>query len=200
MRFTSPRERRLWTLATLLLLAIYSTLYVVRPVTAWLRERNLLTWSVGLVVFALAAWVLRDLRGTRPGWREWLLLGMIVAAYAALWQVLTGPEEAMHFVEYGLVGALVYLALRERRRVLRAARAPVSLAVRHPAVTAVLITAASGWIDEGIQHLLPNRYYGLRDVGFNAAAGLLGVLALGGREWAREADRRPGDQGAAGEG
>jgi hypothetical protein len=36
---------------------------------------------------------------------------------------------------------------------------------------------AAGWIDELIQGLLPTRYYDLRDVAFNAAAGLLALLA-----------------------
>jgi len=37
------------------------------------------------------------------------------------------------------------------------------------------LTAAVGWIDEGVQHLLPNRVYDLRDVALNAAAGLLAI-------------------------
>jgi VanZ family protein len=42
---------------------------------------------------------------------------------------------------------------------------------------ALVFVAAAGWIDEGIQALLPSRYYDLRDVAFNAAAGALALLA-----------------------
>jgi hypothetical protein len=41
-----------------------------------------------------------------------------------------------------------------------------------------LFVAAAGWIDEGIQALLPSRYYDLRDVAFNAAAGLMALAAI----------------------
>jgi len=52
-----------------------------------------------------------------------------------------------------------------------------------------VLTVAAGWFDEGIQYLLPERYYDLRDVAFNAAAGALAVIALAGRERARSRDR-----------
>ncbi len=46
-----------------------------------------------------------------------------------------------------------------------------------PAELTVVVTALLGWIDEGIQSLLPNRAYDLRDVGFNALAGLMAIVA-----------------------
>jgi hypothetical protein len=47
-----------------------------------------------------------------------------------------------------------------------------------PSVTAVIVTVAAGWIDEGLQGLLPNRFYDLRDVGLNGLAGMLAVAFL----------------------
>jgi VanZ family protein len=35
-----------------------------------------------------------------------------------------------------------------------------------------------GCLDEGIQAILPNRVYDIRDIGFNAAAGLMAMAAI----------------------
>ena len=48
------------------------------------------------------------------------------------------------------------------------------------------MTALLGWIDEGIQFLLPNRVYDIIDVGFNALAGLMAVVAMLVLGWARK--------------
>ena len=45
-------------------------------------------------------------------------------------------------------------------------------------IACALFVAAAGWIDEGIQALLPSRFYDLRDVAFNAAAGLMALGAI----------------------
>ena len=98
------------------------------------------------------------------------------------------PEERLHFLEYGVVAALIYLALCERRA--RAAEAdPTSrdpLVRLPPAVVAVILTAILGWIDEAIQAVLPNRYYDLRDVAFNSAAAVICLLSVKALEWARQ--------------
>jgi hypothetical protein len=61
-----------------------------------------------------------------------------------------------------------------------------------PALAAVLATTAAGWLDEGIQAVLPNRYYDHRDVVFNGAAAAAAVAALAARGWARRRDRAAG--------
>ena len=73
-------------------------------------------------------------------------------------------------VEYGIVAALIYQALIER--VHNGRRVPI------PAILAVVMTALLGWLDEGIQELLPNSVYDIRDVGFNALAGLMAIAAI----------------------
>ena len=55
-------------------------------------------------------------------------------------------------------------------------------------------TVLLGWLDEGIQWLLPNRVYDIRDVGFNALAAVMAVgasLALSrARQWERPGSDR----------
>ncbi len=75
------------------------------------------------------------------------------------------PPEAVHFFEYGLVGILSFNALKHR------SQNPWRLNA-----SSGLLTTATGWFDEALQGLLPNRYYDLRDVGLNALSGILGLV------------------------
>ena len=189
----SSRETRLWIAAAALVVFTYSTLYVARFATEWLRERNLLRLALALVFALVLGWVVRFLVRARPGRRELALLAVVALIYASLFLLLKRAEEAMHFVQYGLLGGLFYAALDERRRRL----GPGGWLRRVPPLSAAVLTLALGWGDEGIQHLLPNRYYDLRDVAFNAVAGGLAVLAMAGRRWARKQDRQARETGAA---
>jgi VanZ family protein len=186
--FVSPRERKMWLAAAGLLVLIYVTLARARLVVDWLRERNTLRLAVGLVLVAVVVLLVRGFMRRRPSRRELLIVLLLVAAYAAVLLWMDRAEERLHLVEYGLVAAFFYRALGERHRAGRKLWFS-------PAVGAVLLTTAAGWIDEGIQHFLPSRVYDLRDVAFNALAGLLAVVAmttLGWAEGSREADDLPG--------
>ena len=150
------------------LLVIYSTLGVIRGVSNALRDANLLRVTVACVFAASAValvallWRLGRLRHTRT----WVTLALAAAAYtAAIWP-MQSPEEKVHFVEYGVVAVLAFFA------------APDRLAGFRRYAAAAVFTLAAGWLDEGIQALLPSRYYDLRDVAFNAAAGVFALAAL----------------------
>jgi len=45
--------------------------------------------------------------------------------------------------------------------------------------------AALGWIDEGVQAILPNRFFDPIDLGFNTAAALGAVMSVMALRWAR---------------
>jgi len=162
------------------LLLIFSSLYIARPVTNWLRDANLLRLAVvGSFVLA-AAWIGLVLLRSRPGWRTWVILSAIAAGYVILLSRFKLPEERLHFLEYGIVGGLVFAALFERQKNkgdtsggTSGRRGPL-----WPAVGAFLITGAAGWVDEGIQEILPNRFYDLRDVAMNAAGGALAIASI----------------------
>ena len=178
--FTSDRERCLWFWAMAVVVAIYSTLGPAQRLAEAMRERNLLRVSVVVLLLVGATiagrWVKR-----RPGQREIGVALGVTAVYLMAWIRIHRWEERTHLFEYGLVAILIYQALTERLRHDRRVLVPAALAV---AVTALL-----GWLDEGIQALLPNRVYDLRDVGFNALAGLMAIaasLALArARRWVR---------------
>ncbi|UCD23722.1 MAG: VanZ family protein [Gemmatimonadota bacterium] len=166
--FTSDRERRLWFWVAVALLMIYSSLGLSQIVAEWLRERNLLRISLGGVLLVGAAVIIWRWVKTRPGWREiGVGIGVTFVFLVALARI-PFPEERTHLIEYAVVAALIYQALVERRRNGRRVPAPDALTVA--------FTTSLGLLDEGIQWLLPNRVYDIRDVFFNFLAGVMFVF------------------------
>ncbi len=150
---------------TLLLLGIYSTLYVARRITETIREAGLLRAMVA-TAFVLAGLAVVTLLVRNPALRKprtVVLTLLAVCIYAAVIWPMSSPEEKLHFLEYGAVGVLAFLSTRADWKTWQRF------------CFAAVFTLAAGWLDEGIQALLPNRYYDLRDVGFNALAGVMAL-------------------------
>lgn len=162
----SPRTARV--VLAFYLLAIYLTLGSVRTVTNVLRDRGLLRGSVALAFVIAAAFMLtiifRDRRRRTPRVALALLASAIV--YAAAIVPMQSPEEKIHFIQYGVVALLAF------------ASTPPHWSMRKRYVASALFVLAAGWVDEGIQAWLPTRHYDLRDVAFNAAAGVLALITL----------------------
>ena len=175
--FTSDRERRLWIWTLVVVAAIYSTLGPAQVLVAMLRERNLLRISFALILVMIGVAIIWRWVKQSPGWRE---LGMWLAAAAvyifAFFRVET-LEERSHLIEYSLVAILIYQALLERAR-----------QGRHVPYLAALAFGASvalGFLDEGIQAILPKRVFDLVDVGFNALAAFMAIVVSMALGWAR---------------
>ena len=151
------------------MLAIYSTLGPARDLADLLRERNLLRAAFIVLVVAIVAVLARSWVNRPPERREIGILLGVALVYLWTFARMTSPEERTHLVEYGVIAALVHQALEERRR--GGGHVPA------PAFLAIVVTIALGWIDEGIQSLLPGRTYDLRDVAFNTLAALTVVFA-----------------------
>ena len=179
--FTSARERALWLWALATVLVIYSTLGVARVVVEYLRGHNLLRVGVAAALLGAATVIAVRLVRRQPGRRELAVAFAFALIYVVAVVRLERAEERLHLLEYGLVAVLVYGALEERRANGRPARAPSWL-------VAVVVTAALGWLDEGIQAILPPRVYDLRDVALNAAAGVLAVGCTTALPWSRRRD------------
>ena len=168
--FTSKRERRLWLWVLAVVAAIYATLGLAGALADVLRRRDLLDASYVLGLVLVLVTIVGSAWKRRPGRREvWAALGVVVVYGLLVLRMGIGPEERTHLIEYGIVAILVYQALVERRG--NGGR------VRSPAVLAILVTALLGWVDEGIQAFIPGRVYDIRDVGFNALAGLMAIVA-----------------------
>ena len=137
-----------------------------RGIVDFFRSRGLLVvgTTVGMALL-VALLVVVGRAAQRRGWiepRVWLVgFGLAVVLVAAA-QLLPRAEERWHVVEYGVLGFLCWYAV------------PPTAARR--VVWAALLAAGAGWLDEGIQLILPDRVYDWWDVGLNAASGLAGAI------------------------
>jgi VanZ family protein len=162
----SPRIARVMLAGYLI--CIWATLGVVRTITNFLRDHGLLRVSV-VLAFAVAGMaglglILRNARNR--SWRMVLALLLVGLAYAVVIYPMKSPEEKIHFIEYGGVAVLAH------------AGSPRHWGRWRRFIVCALFVASAGWIDEGIQALLPSRVYDLRDVAFNASAGLMALGAV----------------------
>lgn len=182
--FTSRRERRLWLWAAAVVVAIYSTLGLAGSLAEVLRERDLLPAAVFVLMLLTVAAIVGSGLKRRPGRREvWVALGVTAVYAMALVRMGGTVEERTHLMEYGIVAVFIYQALSERSG--NGRRVPA------PALLALAATVGLGWLDEGIQALIPDRVYDNLDVFRNsvaAAVGIAGSVVVG---WVNAAlDRR----------
>ena len=157
-----------WVVATAV--AIFCTVPVARALQSVVAD------SVGRAAFlvvacatALAATTLvaRSIARRRLPASAWAWLALIVAAFGVeAWALRGNPEEAIHFVEYGLLGVLAYRALAHRLR-----DAGIYL-------VAIVVVGTVGILDEWLQWIAPSRYWDLRDLRINLAAGVLTQAAI----------------------
>lgn len=174
--FTSTREQRLWVWTLVVVAAIYSTLSLTATLVNTLLDRGQFD---GVFVFAflviLVAILIQGPR-MRPRGVE-LGIGFGVAAVYMMVFARMGIPERTHLFEYTVVAALIYEALKER--------VSQGHLVRAPALLAILISSSVGVLDECIQLFLPSRVFDPIDMGFNALASLMAVIANATLTWAR---------------
>ena len=162
--FSSKRERRLWLALVIVLIAIYATLGQAPAIVAALGASILNSVGANLVFAIIVLLVVIPVFfiDKRLGHAEIAVGAGILTVYLLAWLRLGSWEERTHLFEYALVAALVHEALLERRD--NGRRVPA------PALLALIISISLGWLDEGIQSLLPNRVFDLIDVAFNSIA------------------------------
>lgn len=169
MNKNQAQRLKLWSFVGTWVFIIYSTLYIVRPICNFLKSHiafNLfaniimfcLLWSI--IIFFLVEFEIRK-KST------YALLAFIALIYMYGFIFLVEfPEEKIHLVEYGFLAVLVYRAL------------VVDFNDLFSYFMAFVITALLGWGDEGIQYILPNRYYQTQDVILNLISGGLGLFFM----------------------
>jgi hypothetical protein len=165
----SVRERRLWLAVAIAVTLLLAALYPLQFVLDALRARNLLRLTIaGLFLFSACAAAVALARRRAP-LAAWLAGAAAAAVYAVAALAMEVPQERLHLVEYGALALLLRAAVAESRR----GRAPAWVTDAWTLAGATAI----GWLDEGVQGILPNRMYDLRDVGFNAFAAALALAA-----------------------
>ena len=174
--FSSDREKRLWVWTLIVVAAIYLTLGLTAMLAEVLLGSGMFTNAFIAAFFLMLIAVLTQGLRARPRGVE---IGVVIGIAAVYLMVFArmGIVERTHLFEYSIVATLIYEALKER--------ASQGRIVRVPALLAILISSLIGVIDEVIQLFLPNRVFDPIDMGFNALASLMAVLANVVLTWAR---------------
>jgi len=165
MRQNQLRQKN-WLLAGLWVFCIYSTLYAVRSVCQFLKQHIPFAFFTNfLIILILAILTFYIITKVHPRrLLSYLLLIVILGCYAVGLFIIPYPEEKWHFMEYGILAYLIFKACR------------VDFQEGISYFLSLLLTTLIGWGDEGIQGLLPNRYYDIRDVVINGISGVLSLL------------------------
>lgn len=163
------------TLTVAYLFCIYATLGIARPLVEYIRSTGMLLPAVislfaGSIPFALF-WRYKRTSRTRFLIRILLIITLLCAA------VFTSalPEERLHFLTYGLAGWLICWSLEARLLSSTALHNRRFLDRIFSWLIPCLLVWLAGGIDELIQWWLPNRVFDVRDIMFNATAGITGI-------------------------
>jgi len=162
-----------YSLAILYTLFIFATIPCARPFQKFVYDhygRSSFGYVVLLIIaLCLVGCVYYLIRNARRGAsiKNYVWLAVVAGFYfyftLTLWKC---PEEAIHFLEYGLLSFLFYRALRHHVR-------DVTIYF-----TASFLVLFVGSIDEAIQWVVPDRVGSFRDVWINFLAGALFQLGL----------------------
>lgn len=98
-------------------------------------------------------------------WKTGVFVLLVFASWGLILQFAVAPAEVLHLLEYGGLGFLIGRALR------------VTNLVSWLTVGGCVLVFLIGAGDEGIQYLLPNRHFEVRDVWLNAWCGAAGLIA-----------------------
>ncbi len=168
MENIKDKRTRRWLVAGLWTGFIYGTLYIARPVCEFFKQYTWFPFSVNAVIALFIVFTLIVFFRNRHAYRAWnyILLLFVLAGYTFGIMMLSIPEERLHFIEYGILVFLVYRALI------------LDLKGGWAYFGAFVLTSLLGVGDEGIQYLLPNRYYQLQDVFLNSISAVLGLILV----------------------
>ena len=166
-------RRGLVALIVAYVLSIYATLPIARPLLTFIyshlgRETLGVVMNVFLLLF-IAGSIFYLCYYSRRSLLRLAMLVLILSATFLLAMSYEIPEERFHFLQYGLLGYLIYALFFNRKKL--------------PEVPALCLVVFIGGGDELVQYFLPNRVGEMRDVVMNAVGGLSGVAV--GSLWKR---------------
>ncbi len=120
---------------------------------------------IGLGFLFLVFFLMVRLQIHSPSRYVWLLVLTGFYSYFILYQIKS-PAEAIHFLEYGLLGFFLFRALKFKTK-------DISIFF-----TATLFSMFIGTVDEIIQWITPRRFWSFHDVWLNTLSGGLFLLGL----------------------
>ena len=90
-----------------------------------------------------------------------IVLGIILLLSVAIFKIIPLPIERVHFIEYGILGWIVWWAVGN---------------TKNRFLLAIVYILAISVLDEIIQKILPNRVFDIRDIWMNISGGCIGLL------------------------
>ncbi len=170
-----PSKKKIF-LSWLLVLLCASSIFLLVPLARTISDFVQTYWDVSLfgysvlvaifLIFLLSLYLLWYRLKIRAV-SQYLWLAAVALAYVfftlKLWR---RPEEAIHFLEYGLLGFLLFKAFRHH------------IHDKGVYIAAFLLGAMIGLFDEILQWMIPLRYWDLRDVSLNALSVGLFQIAM----------------------
>jgi hypothetical protein len=173
--FANPPSKKTWKswlYVAMWSVAIYVTIPLARTIQRFLDQhwgREIFSYAVlGVIGVGLVAGLICISRSRSLLFRDsfWLLAVAIIFSGYTLKLGQKSPEEAVHFVQYGILGILLFRALSHC----------VHDSAIYPAAT--IIGCIIGMVDEIIQWMTPERYWGLKDIWLNLFAVILVQIAI----------------------
>ena len=172
---TRPKENESlsWLWVGLWTMLILATIPLARAIASRLEDSAGTAVFLWLTAGTIVAALLVALRALA---RRQLALGAYIgltvfggALLGVAWHLRGNPVEAFHLVQYGILSVLIYRALLHR------------CSDNSIYLLSAVLTGSVGILDEWIQWLIPERYWGFRDVVINFTAAVLaqGLLASG---------------------
>jgi len=160
------RDRRI---ALLYILFIYISLPVMPGLWGKFARYagNYADYVAAFILGLIGLFIMFYLLSKQKDIRNFIWLLILSSAYAIGLSRIKLPIERIHFIEYGLLGLLIFRALRHNIR------------DKSLYLWSGMAVFGLGFLDEGIQYILPNRVYETRDVIVNGIAGILGLLLIG---------------------
>ncbi len=165
--YKSARERKLWIMALIVVIAIFASIGLASKLAETLRDRGLISigFWIGIGLVALTVFI-QGLR-IKPSKVEIFAWVGIAAIYLLVFLRMHVPEERSHLIEYSVLAVIVFEALLERRK--------QGASIKYPAVLAWVLTSSVGVFDELIQLLIPFRVFDPIDIFFNTLAAFMAI-------------------------
>lgn len=165
-------KSKCWLIVSIYTLIIYSFLPIAYPTWNYLiktlgKGNLLIIINSIFVLFGILflRYLIKKKIKSITTYLSWLIIALV---YAYMIKILPHPAERVHYLMYGLLAILVYRAF--------------SLDIKKEKnlyIWTTIVVFFLGWIDEGIQWLLPDRTYEFRDVMTNFSSSVLGQAIIG---------------------
>ncbi len=175
--YRSGRERKLWIIALIVVIAIFASIGLASRLAETLRDRGLISTGFWVGIGLVALTVLVHGLKTKPGKAEIFAWIGIAAIYLLVFLRMHVPEERSHLIEYSVLAVIIFEALLERRK--------QGANIKYPAVLAWFLTSSVGVFDELVQLMIPFRVFDPIDIFFNTLAAFMAIGSSSLLSWIR---------------